>query len=36
VAPPASADWLAGDVLSKIRHGPASRLQYNPLLANPS
>ena len=36
VAPPASADWLAGDLLCKIRHRPASRLQYHPPLTHPS
>ena len=36
VAPPASADRLAGDLLCKIRHGPTSRLQHHPLLTHPS
>ena len=36
VAPPASADRLAGDLLCKIRHGPTSRLQHHALLTHPS
>ena len=36
VVPPASADRLAGDLLCKIRHRPASRLQYHPPLTHPS
>ena len=36
VAPPASAHRLAGDLLCKMRHRPASRLQQHPLLTHPS
>ena len=36
VAAPASADRLAGDLLCKIRHRAASRLQHTPVLTHPS
>src|ERR1700730_1246761 len=34
MCPPATLDWTAGDSCRERRHGPRSRLEYNPVYAH--